>query len=592
MPRLDEASAALSAILGGRSVPDLESETLDFKEQGRSEADTLKTVADAALCFANSSGGIVVVGVSDKGTGSDAFRGATLDPDAVRKRVYELSKPPLTVDAWYETVGGVRLLFVSVPQSPEIHSDPQGRAPRRLGKDCLPMDPTEQMRLREDRLGIDWSSRETELRARDVSQPALDEARSLLGKFADERRRLARLENAELLRALGVVGAQDRLLNAGAVLFGDPGDRVHIVYQYQATPAGEPRTIERLNQPLVIAFQRAMALVQARQNVTPVNLPDGQQIQIEDFPTLATREALANAVIHRDYHLDASVNVVHSPELLAVTSPGPLVSGITPNNILTHPSKPRNPCLMKAARVLGLAEEIGRGVDRMYREMISSGRDIPRIESSHDHVRVTLAGGRANTQVARFVAQLPEQERDDTDTMLVLFRLCSSRTVTAPDIAPLLQKNAVEAEGALRRLASDSIAVLEPTRQSARRAHPTYRLRGDVLKALGPAVPYQRRTVDEIDRKVIAHVHEYGKVTNRTVQNLLDVGINRARDILADMVERRLLRKTSAHSRGPGVEYGPGARFPATTKAGARAASAQAELPLAGVRAKRRRRPR
>jgi ATP-dependent DNA helicase RecG len=73
-----------------------------------------------------------------------------------------------------------------------------------------------------------------------------------------------------------------------------------------------------------------------------------------------------------------------------------------------------------------------------------------------------------------------------------------------------------------------------------------YRLCGDVLKALGPAVPYQRRTVDEIDRKVIAHVVEYGKVTNRTVQNLLDVGINRARDVLADMVQRRILRKTCA----------------------------------------------
>jgi ATP-dependent DNA helicase RecG len=273
-----------------------------------------------------------------------------------------------------------------------------------------------------------------------------------------------------------------------------------------------------------------------------------------------------------------------------VTSPGPLVSGVTPNNILTHPSKPRNPCLMNAARVLGLAEEIGRGVDRMYREMISAGRDIPHIESFHDHVRVTLAGGRANTQVARFVAQLPEQERDDTDAMLVLFRLCSVRTVSANDIASLLQKNPTEAQAALRRLAGDAIGVLEPTRVSARRAHPTYRLRGEVLKALGPAVPYQRRTVDEIDRKVIAHVQEYGKVTNRTVQNLLDVGINRSRDILADMVQRRLLRKTSAHERGPGVEYGPGARFPTRGKRkAAEKEASKGQLELSDARTKRRR---
>lgn len=589
MPRLDEATAALEAIAAGKTPQEVESATLDFKEQGRSEGDTLKIIADAALCFANSSGGVIVVGVADKGSGQEAFRGTTLTSDSVRRRVYELSRPALTVDAWDETVHGVRLLFVSVPQSPEIHSDPQGRAPQRIGKDCVPMDPTQQMRLREDRLGIDWSAREAEADPASLSSAALDEARSLLSKFADDRRRLSRLGNPELLRALGVVGPKDRLLNAGAVLFGEPTS-VPLVYQFQATPGGEPKSLERLSQPLVLAFQRTMAFIQARRNLTPVNLPDGQQIQIEDFPMLAAREALANAVIHRDYHLREPVNVIHSPELLVVTSPGPLVSGVTPDNILTHPSKPRNPCLMNAARLLGLAEEVGRGVDRMYREMISSGRDLPRIESFHDHVRVSLSGGRANTQVARFVAQLPEQERDDTDTMLVLFRLCSVRTVSAPEIAPLLQKNPAETEATMRRLAGDAIAILEPTRQSARRSHPSYRLRGEVLKALGPAVPYQRRTVDEIDRKVIAHVVEYGKVTNRTVQNLLDVGINRARDVLADMVQRRILRKTSAHERGPGVEYGPGARFPTPRKRSTKSPDASGrQLELGPTRTKRRR---
>jgi ATP-dependent DNA helicase RecG len=588
MPRTDEATAALREILAGRLPQQLESTTLDFKEQSRSEGDSLRTIADAALCFANSSGGILVVGISDRTSGPDAFRGTTLSPDAVRKRVYELSRPPLTVDAWEETVQGTRLLFVAVPQSPEIHSDPQGRAPRRLGTDCLPMDPTEQMRLREDRLGIDWSSQKTDIGVRDLSNQALDEARSLLGKFTDDRRRLARLETVELLRMLGVVAGDGALLNAGAVLFAEPRGQAPIVYQFQATPAGEPKSIERIAQPLLIAFQRTMSLIQARRNLTPINLPDGQQIQVEDFPTLAAREALANAVIHRDHHLREPVHVVHSPESLIVTSPGPLVSGVTPDNILTHPSKPRNPCLMNAARVLGLAEEIGRGVDRMYREMISSGRNIPRIESFHDHVRVGLVGGAANTQIARFVAQLPEQEREDTDTLLVLFRLCSVRTISAKEIAPLLQKNPAEAEATLRRLASDAVEILEPTRKSTRLSFPTYRLRGDVLRRLGSAVPYQRRTVDEIDRKVIAHVREYGKVTNRTVQNLLDVGVQRARDILADMVKRKLLHKTSAHARGPGVEYGPGARFPIGGRRKKSASPSQEQLRLQAPPSRRR----
>ena len=575
MPRTDEARAAVAAIQGGATPRNLESATLEFKEQGRSEADALKTIADAALCFANASGGVVVVGVADQKSGAAALAGCTIEVDAVRRRVWELSRPPLTVDAWEERIGEVRLVFVSVPQSPEIHSDPQGRAPRRIGRDCQPMDPSEQMRLREDRRGIDLTASETTLHPRDLSEPALESARDLLARFPDERRRLARLGSEELLRALGIVNRQGRVLMAGQLLFGRAvqGGPPAIVYEYRATSGGEPRAIERLPGPLLSGFQAALQLVRARQSVTPLDLPGGQQVQLEDFPTLAVREALANAIIHRDHHLAGPVNLIHSPDQLAVVSPGSLVSGVTPENILTHPSKPRNPCLAKAARVLGLAEEVGRGVDRMFREMIGSGRGLPRIESNHAHVRVSLEGGRANTQVARFVAQLPEQERDDTDTMLILFRLCTVKTVSAQELATLLQKGVAEIEQVLRRIASDGVAILEPTRESMRRAHPSYRLRGDVLRELGAAVPYQRRTVDEIDRKVIAHVREYGKVTNRTVRNMLDVEVQRARGILKGMVDRHLLEKTSRAQRGPGIEYGPGSRFPRKGRAPSSSAS-------------------
>ena len=73
---------------------------------------------------------------------------------------------------------------------------------------------------------------------------------------------------------------------------------------------------------------------------------------------------------------------------------------------------------------------------------------------------------------------------------------------------------------------------------------------------------YHRRTVDEIDRKVISHLHEYGKITNRTLQNLFDIDLWPARDILADLQQRELIVRRSEAARGPGVEYGPGPRLP------------------------------
>jgi ATP-dependent DNA helicase RecG len=153
---------------------------------------------------------------------------------------------------------------------------------------------------------------------------------------------------------------------------------------------------------------------------TFVTLPDGQQLQLRDFPLVAVREALSNAVLHRDYKQPDPIHVDHSPNVLSFVSPGPLVVGVTPANILHVSSKPRNALLAGVAHQLGLAEELSRGVDRMYREMIKLGKRPPEIaDDAPFRVRVDLTGGAPNQTVARFVSTLPERMQEDVDAMLV-----------------------------------------------------------------------------------------------------------------------------------------------------------------------------
>ncbi|MGH8572108.1 MAG: ATP-binding protein, partial [Gammaproteobacteria bacterium] len=461
---------------------------------------------------------------------------------------------------------GTRLIVIRVPESSQIHADTSGRAPRRVGAECRNMTPEEQARLREDRRGVDWSVRPSERDPADVPSRAIDIALENLARHADpERRTLARLAPDDLLSQLGVVRRDGRLTHGGETLFcpaADGSDR--LVYIYKETPGGEPVDVQRFDGPLVEGFEGVLALVQARRRLEPITLSTGQQIQIEDFPHLAVREALSNAVLHRDYNLDGPVQVVHSPEAFEVTSPGPLVAGVTNSNILTHESKPRNAALAKAGRMLGMAEEVGAGVDRMYRELLSSGKDIPAIDADFDRVRVTFVGRTRSARIPAYVAQLPKAEREDVDTLLVLATLCEQRTVDAAALAPRLQKPPHSAQIALERLAGETVAMIEPTRGTVRRTHPRYRLREEALQALGPAVAYHhRRTIDELDRKVIAHVQEYGRITNKTVRNIFTVDVQRARAILADLVKREVLVKTSEVERGPTVEYGPGPKFPA-----------------------------
>jgi ATP-dependent DNA helicase RecG len=502
----------------------------------------------------------VVLGVENKTAGAEAFVGTSLAAAFLQKRIWDLSRPRLAVDVVSWTLNGATLLVARVPRSPVLHSDPQGRTTMRVGTDCETLAPDEVARIQNERAGVDWSAETSTRTPGDVSPQAMQAARRFLQTLPDERSGLAELSDLDLLRALGVVDHDGNLLRAGEVLFCET-QSPSLVYQYRATPGGEPLAIERLSPPFVISFERSLGLIQARQSLTPVSLPSGQQIHIDDFPRLAVREAVANAVIHRDYGFSSSaINIEHSPEVMVVTSPGPLVTGVTPNNILTHPSNPRNALLAHSARTLGLAEEVGLGVDRMYREMIRAGRDVPSIASSADGVRVTFVGGAPNTQMARYVAQLPPDEREDTDAMLTLFTLRTSKTVNAPKMAVVMQKTDDEAEAVLRRLVG--ISVIEPTRESARRSHPSYRLGGKALQTLGAAVTYRRRNTDETDRKVIEHVGEWGKITNRTVRNLIDVDTARAAAILGSLMERQIIVKTSEAQRGPSVEYGPGPAFP------------------------------
>lgn len=557
-----EVDVALRQVEGGQRAADLESISLDFKRAQHSFEDTAKDLAEATACFANTpGGGTVVVGVDDKRSGSSAFLGCPHGAEALRRRIWELTNPSLTVSAVSRSMAGVTVVVLVVLEGLEVHTV-GGRAHHRVDKSCEPMTASEQARLVDDRRGADWSAEPSGVAASAASPLAIATARQLMRVHPDRQRQAySNRSDVDLLRALGVADADGNLLRGGELLFCENDRAEHLVYQFRRSPGGEPADIQRLGQPLLLALQRLLELIAARIDRTPILLPSGQQVELADLPEGPVREAIANAVAHRDWRIPEPISVEHAPSRMLIASPGPLVSGVTVDNILAHPSKPRNRALLEAIRKLGLAEQAGVGIDRMYRDMIRSGHAPPEIIES-DYVRVTLAGGAPNRALARYVAGLPATTADDVDAMLVLFTLLSQRTVTAAGLEPVLQKPATEVEAVLRGLAADDVGMLEPTRQTVRRRAATYRLGEQALKELGTAVSYRRRTADEIDRKVVTTVSELGQITNGVVQALLDVKVERASRILADLVDREILVKTSPHERGPRVTYGPGPKFP------------------------------
>jgi ATP-dependent DNA helicase RecG len=567
MPVNAEVQAALDAIKSGAVPRTLETDTLDFKTQGKSIPDTLKGLAEAAACFANARGGTLVVGVTDAQPGPAAFVGSGLDPVLTQRRIFELTDPRLTVAIDRVERAGHELLVLTVPSSPDVHAV-GGRSTERIGTSCEPMSNSRIATLVAERRGDDWSAQDSDLDLAALDPVATGLARSMLERSNNPLRRgYAREPDADLMRVLGLVTARGTLANAGALLFTRRLDHSEqLSYVHRRTPAGELLVNEHLSTPLLPSIQRTFDLIEARLDRTPVNLPGGQQLQLADLPEAAVREAVINAVMHRDYRRLGVVQVEHTATRLVVTSPGPFVSGVTVHNLLTTSSRSRNPMLSGAVRTLGLAETAGTGVDRMYAEMARIGHQPPTFLADLDQVRVTLLGGAPNTHLARFVATMPRDEAEDADAMLALLTLLTRRTLTVDVMTPVLQKPGAEVLAVLDRLASEPVRLLERTRESARRTRPVYRLREHVVAALGPAVSYRRRTVDESDRKIIGLVREAGEINARMVKLVLDLNAAPASRLLGDLVERGILVKTSNAQRGPSVSYGAGPAFPVQPK--------------------------
>lgn len=564
------AVSAIGAVISGSTAHSLEGQNLDFKQADRNLRKTLADLAEAAMCFANASGGHLVVGIANRPGGPTALKGCDASVQDIGKGIFERTSPGLIVEVdeyRHPNAPDVRLIIIGVSQGTQVFSV-AGRVTLRMGTDCRALSPAEVHRLYSSRLNLDLSAEPTDLGIEAVSASAMEIARRRLRAMPEGGREVADLPLGELLRNLKLVDDSGWLRRAGALLLTTPAEDVEasLVYVHRQRASAEPDYSTRLDGTLLEVAERAIELVRVRRHERNLLLPSGQQITVADFPEPAVREAIANALVHRDYRRGGSVFVEHNDEQLTVTSPGGFLTGVSPENVLTGEPRARNPLLAEAARNLRLGERLGIGVDRMYRSMIAAGGHPPTFEDREDCVRVRFAAAH-DADVAKFVAQLPSSLNDEheTDVLIVLHELCRQRTISAETLMPVSQRPLDEAQTVLERMAAAPLDLLEPTRRTASRALPTYRLRDLVLAQLGGAVHYHRRSGDDIDRKVIAHVAEYERVTNATVRNLLDVSVTRASGILRDLVDRNVLVKTSTQQRGSAVEYGPGPDFPEVT---------------------------
>jgi ATP-dependent DNA helicase RecG len=160
---------------------------------------------------------------------------------------------------------------------------------------------------------------------------------------------------------------------------------------------------------------------------------------VPTFNETASREAILNAVTHRDYRLPGSIFVRQYARRLEITSPGGFPPGITPENILWKQS-PRNRRVADITAKCGLVERAGQGVDLMFKQCILEGKPLPDFSRSDEYeVWVTLHGQIQDPQFLRFLEKIG-QERLATFTTpdLLVLDLIHREQPVSQDLKPRL----------------------------------------------------------------------------------------------------------------------------------------------------------
>jgi ATP-dependent DNA helicase RecG len=372
----------------------------------------LEELAETLAAFANGPGGTLLLGVS--GRARPKLEGLA-DPAAARELVLEAAlacTPPLVLPLPREArLDGTRLLVATVPAGLSQVYSLHGKYLRREGATNQPLAPDALRRLLLERGEVSWERSAPDDAALDELDPAKVAAYARrIGPDAEEepwgllyrrgcviRKGEVRTEKAEAADAhFSAPASHFCPTNAGLLLFARraearyPQAEITLVH-YRGRDMADAFEREDVRDTLVEAVRRAerWLMEHMRKGSRMIGLERQDWTQL---PPAAVREALVNAVAHRDYSVRGEgIRVSLFSDRLEVYSPGRLPGHVTIENIVAERFS-RNESLVQVLADFGLIERLGYGIDRMLRQMEDAGLPPPAFRETAAGFLVTLTG--------------------------------------------------------------------------------------------------------------------------------------------------------------------------------------------------------
>lgn len=366
------------------------------------------------VALANERGGTIVLGVSDERPrvviGTKAFS----EPGRTEAGLFDRLQHRIPVEEIHHD--GKRVLLVQVPSRlPGTAWQHRGAYLMRAGDALVPMSDDRLRRIHLE-TGPDFTAEICEAATlEDLDPAAIEQLRRLWQRKSPDQDISSRsddrlLADAELVVAGQVTYAALILLGTRQALGRFLG-QAEVIFEYRSSeapgPAAERREFRSGFLPFLDEIWQAINLRNDMQHFQ-------QGLFVWDVPTFnerAIREAVLNAVSHRDYRLGGSVFVRQYPRRIEIVSPGGLPAGINQENILWE-QNPRNRRIAEVLARCGLVERAGQGFDLIYRECIRQSKPLPDFSrTSENSVWVTLHGEIQDPEFLRFLEEIGKERQ-------------------------------------------------------------------------------------------------------------------------------------------------------------------------------------
>ena len=372
--------------------------SLDHSQQGEHlafarDTTTASKLAEILVAFANTGGGTLLVGL-DLRSGKPA---GLKDPEATLDRALQaaLSTDPPLIIPLPQVVEHEEhpVLVVTVPPGlPHVYSY-RGKYLVRDETRNRPLDPRRLRRLMMERGAVSFEALVPDgVRLEDLDWEKAQSYLAGLGRMTSDSPEEALLRRGCLVQRDG----QFLPTYAGLLLFGREPQRwvrssVILVVRYAGTSMGDTFVRDEIQGTLPEQIRRAEAFVldNMRRGVRLLGL---ERIEETEYPVEAIREAIVNAIAHRDYRIRGDeIRVLMFGDRIEFYSPGRLPGHITVENLIEERFS-RNEIIVQILSDMGFIERLGYGIDRMIRLMTGAGLPAPRFEETTAGFQVTLAG--------------------------------------------------------------------------------------------------------------------------------------------------------------------------------------------------------